>query len=117
MTATQVKPIRIGPYTAGEVPPPFTYQFFKADGVTPVQDLSAFTVKFNLGATADTGVARSGSVTDGPNAKVTYNWAEGDIPTAGDYVAQFWAYNTTTVYASRPLIFTASAPVTPVPDI
>lgn len=116
MTATQVKPVRIGPYTAGEVPPPFTYQFLESDGVTPV-NITGFTVKFNLGLTAATGTARNGSVTDGPNGKATYAWVEGDIPTAGDYVAQFWAYDSGTLYASRPLIFTASAPVVPVPDI
>lgn len=110
MTATRVQPKRIGPYTAGEIPPPFTYQFLESDGITPVV-LTGLPAHFNLGATELTATARSATVTDGPLGKVTYFWAEDDIPTAGAYFAQFWVGDDSTLYASHPLIFNADAAV------
>lgn len=120
MTATHVKPKRIGPYTAGEVPPPFVYQFLEADedgNESPV-DLTGFTtVRFNVGKVGATALQRVGALSDGPTGKVSYTWVEGDIPTEGAYQAMFWATDGDTLYASRPLIFNAGPAVGTPPDI
>jgi hypothetical protein len=79
----------IGPYAAGERPPPLAYQHLDADGV-PI-DLTGMTGWFIYRRADDPPVVRSAPVTNGPAGEQTYTWVDADLALPGLYRAELWA--------------------------
>lgn len=94
--------ISIGPYTAGEVPPPLVYTFLDADG-DPIALNTGFTGVFRFGRrrTTDDIVERTADVADDETGSVTFTWVDGDLDVAGLYVGEFWVTSDANEYASE----------------
>jgi hypothetical protein len=79
----------IGPFTAGERPPPLVYTYLDADGLAI--DLTGMTGWFIFRRGDDAPVVRSAPVTDGPGGEQTFAWVDADLATSGLYRAEMWA--------------------------
>ena len=94
-------PTVIGPFTAGEIPPPLEVDFKKSDG-TPI-DFSAggpWTAKFIYRAYGGAFVTKSCPAPTLNTGAVTYIWVEADLATPGDYEAEMWVGNGSNRYDS-----------------
>lgn len=111
--------LSIGPYVQGEIPPGLVIQFKDSDG-NPVEDISAFNVRFVMkdATLADgEGTTLTGSINDGATAKAQYTWADGDLDTPAEYVATMWIGNGTRRYASQLIEFTVLTSEVSIPSI
>jgi hypothetical protein len=107
--------IPIGPYTAGEIPPPIVVTFKDSSGAA--LDLSAaqwvgkwvsrrhkpgasgeFASDDPAAVTVDAAVNHGTGATKG---QVTYTWVAADFATDGNYEGQMWVGNGTNRYASE----------------
>jgi hypothetical protein len=109
--------VTLGPYTAGEIPPPFTYTFIDADG-DPIS-LVGYDAKlvWKRGSTA---TERNAVVDPDQTAnpgQVIYAWVADDLETAGSYQADLWVGNGVYRFASVRLVWTVAKAVGDVPDI
>jgi hypothetical protein len=96
--------ITIGPFIAGEHPPPLAYTFEDANGV-PI-NLTGYSAKLVLTEIDGLPSTADAAVTTPAEGEVTYTWAEGDLATPGVYEAVIWAGNGgTTRFASLPIRF------------
>lgn len=84
----------IGPYTAGELPPPLVVTFRDSSGATiDFTQGGPFTAKFiyrPYGGAAVTRAAQGANAIDGT---VTYVWVLTDFAVAGDFEAEMWVGN------------------------
>jgi hypothetical protein len=105
------------PFTAGERPAPWEYQFQDDDG-NPIADLSVgYTAKVVLREQWGNPVEANASVSNGPQAKVTYTWGAGDLAAPGRYRIQMWVGNGTVRWASVLHEFTVERGAGPAPNI
>jgi BppU N-terminal domain len=107
--------VRIGPFVIGEKPAPLEYQFQKSDG-TPLP-IAGYTVKFIYRERDGAATTANGTLTDGPNGKVTYTWTGSEFATPGHYQSEFWVGNGTNRFASILIEFDVRASVGDVPQI
>jgi hypothetical protein len=107
----------LGPYTQGEIPEPFTYQFLDSEGVAI--DMSGAAAKFYYGlADPDPTVElQDAEVTNGPEGRVRYVWAEDDLELPGTYKGDLWIGNGTLRLASLRLRWTVLPSVGTAPAI
>jgi hypothetical protein len=109
--------VTLGPYTAGEIPPPFTYTFEDADG-TPIS-LAGYDAKlvWKRGSTVEERDATVDPDQVNNPGQVMYAWVEDDLATAGSYQADLWVGNSVYRFASVRLVWSVAKAVGPVPDI
>jgi hypothetical protein len=108
--------VTIGPYVAGEIPSPLTYQFLDSNG-NPINLSSGYTARFEYRERDSAPVLASAAVTDAVNGRVTYTFTGAEFATAGRYTAFFWVGNGTQRLASIPIYFAVRLPAGPVPAI
>lgn len=93
--------LNIGPYTAGEIPAPLSYEFQDANGA-PLA-ISGWTAVFAVrkpdGSTVTLPATISGS-------SAVHVWADTDLSVAGTYQGEFWVGDGTNRYASRRFVWT-----------
>lgn len=106
--------IELGPYTAGEIPPPFVYTFADADG-EPI-DLDGYDARFVWRRNDGDPTTRTATVTGAATGETTHTWIEADLEEPGSYDAEVWAGNGTNRFASPPIRYHVRAAVD-VPDI
>lgn len=84
----------IGPYNAGELPPPLVVTFKDSSG-TPIDFSSGgpWSAKFIYRPYGGAAVTRSCAVPSLGDGKVTYTWVLADFTTAGDFEAECWVGN------------------------
>lgn len=107
--------ITIGPYVAGEKPPPLEYSFKDAAGAAI--NLTGYDVRFHVQRTDAVATMHNGTLVSGPNGTVSYTWTGTEFPTAGKYWAEFWVGNDVNLFASLRLEFTVRAAVGTAPAI
>ncbi len=93
--------IDLGNFSAGERPYPLEYTFLKYDG-TVLGDITGASVVYDIENPDETVTAGAGlaSVSDGPAAKVEYDWDAADLSGVGRYRAQFWLTFNSRLFAS-----------------
>jgi hypothetical protein len=99
-------PTVIGPYTAGEIPPPLTVNFKKSDGTAI--DFSTggpWAAKFVYRIYGGVFVTRTCPAPTSATGAVTYIWVAGDFTTPGDVEAEMWVGNGANRYDSIPLAY------------
>lgn len=90
--------IKLGVYTATEVPAPLVYTFQDSTGATITEiDNPAYTVVFRFQRSGATAVEETAAATDGV---VTHTWESTHMATAGSYVGEFAATNGTNTFIS-----------------
>lgn len=101
--------IDLGPYTAGEIPPPFAYTFTDADGAAI--DLTGYEARFVWARNDGAPTTRTAAVTGAAAGEVTHTWVEADLADEGSYDGEVWAGNGTNRYASPPIRYFVRAAV------
>lgn len=115
MSCSSASPsVCIGPYVVGEKQPPLVYQFLDSAGA-PI-DLTAYAVNFILRERSGAATTYTGALYDAANGQVKYTWTGTEWPTAGRYIAEFFAGNGTNRYASVLITFTVRSAVGAVPQ-
>jgi len=109
----------LGPYTAGEIPPPLEVDFKKSDGaVIDFSQNGPWTAKFVYRSYGGAFVTRSAVIVAGATGAVTYAWIAADFVTPGDFEAEMWVGNGTNRYDSIPFQYTVlPAVAVPAPAI
>lgn len=107
--------VTIGPYVAGEKPPPLQYTFTDSSGTAI--DLTGYDVQFHVQRTDAVASTYDGTLTDGPTGTVSYTWTGTEFVTSGKYWAEFWVGNGVNLFASLRLEFTVRAAVGTAPAI
>jgi hypothetical protein len=111
--------IVIGPFTAGEIPPPLVVTFKDSAG-NPI-DFSAngpWVGKFVYRSYGGAFVTRTTTVPTLNTGAVTYPWVAADMVTPGDFEGECWVGNGTNRYDSEPLSWqTRPAVAVPAPVI
>ena len=107
--------ITIGPYTAGEIPPPVVYQFLNSAGTAIT--LTGYTVKFLYRVGSATAVTRDATLDNGATGTVSYTWVVADLATAGNVTGEFVVGNATNRYGSERLSWVILEPVTTYPSV
>ena len=107
--------ITLGPYTAGEIPPPVVVTFTDAAGA-PI-NITGYAVRLVYRRDADTAVTRTGAVDNGASGIASYTWVAADMATAGSYRADMWVGNGTNRYASQPIAWVIREAVDTAPAI
>lgn len=105
----------IGPYVAGEKPPPLTYTFLDSTGTAI--NLTGYAAKVNIREKYGTATQYNATVSAPTSGTVTYAWTGTEFPTAGQYLAEVWCGNGVQRYDSLLLKFDVRAAVGPVPSI
>jgi len=96
--------ITLGPYTAGEIPPPIVVTFKDSSGTAI--DFSAagpWAARFVYRSYGGAFITRTCTAPSASNGAVTYTWVASDMVTAGDYEGEMWVGNGTNRYDSEPL--------------
>lgn len=108
--------VAIGPYVVGEKPPPLRYTFLDSNGVAI--DITSYTAKFNVREKYGSSTQYNATVLTPASGIVSYTWTGVEFPTAGEYTAEFWVGNGTTVrYDSILIKFNVRLPVGAIPSI
>ena len=94
----------IGPFTAGEIPPPLVVTFKNSAG-TAIDFSSGgpWAARFVYRLYGGVFVTRTCSAPSSSTGAVTYTWVAGDFTTPGDVEAEMWVGNGTNRYDSVPL--------------
>jgi hypothetical protein len=104
----------LGPWTAGERPPPLVYSHLTADGLAI--DLTGMTGWFVYKRADDPPVTRLAPVTNGPAGEQTYTWVDADLATSGLYRAEMWVGTASGIkMASVSYVFSVRAALAVVP--
>jgi hypothetical protein len=109
----------IGPFTAGEIPPPLVIIFKDAAGTAI--DFSAngpWAGRFVYRSYGGAFVTKTLTAPNLNTGAVTVTWVSADMATAGDYEGEAWVGNGTNRYDSEPLSWQVrSAVANPAPVI
>jgi hypothetical protein len=113
---TTTEPAELGPYTAGEIPEPITYQFLDASGDALPDPAGTVVAKFTYRVDFGTVVERTATwLGDGT---VRYAWDAADLAADGILRGELWIGNGATVrYASVPVVAWIRTPVWTSPNI
>lgn len=107
----------IGPYVAGEIPPPLVYSFLDSTGA-PISLTAGYTAKFSYREQENpVATLAAAAVTNAAAGQVTYTWTGAEFPAAGHYLMEFWVGNGTNRLCSILLESDVRTPVGPVPAI
>lgn len=106
--------IRLGTFTAGEIPPALTVAMTDSTG-NPV-NLTGYTCKFVYTRHGGSETTRNATLSDGDDGEATYQWVEDDMLSAGSYTGRMWAGNGSNRFASDKIRWKVQAGGT-VPDV
>lgn len=95
--------IDLGPYTAGEIPPPFAYTFTDSDGAAI--DLTGYEARFVWARNDGDPTTRTAAVTGAATGEATHTWIEADLADGGSYRAEMWVGDGTNRFASPPIVY------------
>ncbi len=91
--------VQIGPFTAGEKPPPLIYTFLDSFGVA-INLEGAYSAKFSWREKWGTGTVADASIVDATGGEVMYTWTGAEMATPGRYLSELWVSNGSTRLAS-----------------
>ncbi len=112
----------IGPYHAGEVPPPVYVNFKDSTGAAlDFSQSGPWTATFNFRSYGGAWITAAAVVDAGATGAVHYVWAPADLASSGDYVGEMWVLSAGIKYDSIRLswqvlpsiLSTPSAPTVP----